>query len=464
MERKIITIGYEIPGHSDDYVAFGSGQSLMEADIVLISPDSFEPNGHWISFTSTDGGCYNVETSRVYKQRISHLKKEVVDLLNAGKTVFVFLTKKEEYSLAHSASTEKKGQTMYSTETYNNYYFLPISIGNLTSASGKHIEFTKNPIFADFYKIFGKDLKYELYSEKPENARVIFTGKDKNKILGAYFKMGAGNLVVLPYVDYDRNKFTKGVKGKDGKKQLHWTAPAIKFGNMLVAKFIQIDRDLSQDSVKTPPPEWSLAKEFSTSKEIRLQDSIIAENEKISKIKEQIQSLEKELVEEQILKDLLYEKGKALENAVNTALKILGYKSENFNDGNLEIDHVITSPEGKRFIGECEGKDSSAISIDKFRQLAENIQTDLQRDEVEDPAIGILFGNGFRLIKPEERTEQFTTKCLNSAKRGTILIRTVDLYLVAKYLKENTDEKYAKSCREAILASVGSIVKFPPKT
>ena len=64
-------------------------------------------------------------------------------------------------------------------------------------------------------------------------------------------------------------------------------------------------------------------------------------------------------------------------------MEILGYKAENYNDGNLELDHIVTSPEGDRFIGEAEGKDTSAINIDKFRQLAVNIQEDLQRDEVE---------------------------------------------------------------------------------
>jgi hypothetical protein len=325
------------------------------------------------------------------------------------------------------------------------------------------VEFTGNPIFSDFFKIFQKHLKYQLYFEKPSQAHVIFTGKDKSKILGAYFRVGIGNLVVLPYVDYNFDQFTKAKKDKKGGQQKYWTPEAGKFGNSLVAKLVQIDRDLRQDSEKTPPPEWSQAIDYSTKKETLLRDSIIAENEKISKINQQIKKLEKELSEEQVLKDLLFEKGKVLEHAVNTALRILGYQSENFNDGNLEIDHVITSPDGGRFIGECEGRDSSAISIDKFRQLEENIQSDLQREEVEEPALGILFGNGFRLTKPEDRAEQFTTKCLSSAKRGTILIRTSDLYKVARYLSENKDDEYAKECREAILAGKGSIVNFPSK-
>ncbi len=162
------------------------------------------------------------------------------------------------------------------------------------------------------------------------------------------------------------------------------------------------------------------------------------------------------------LRDLLFEKGKILENAISTALEILGYKAEHFNDGNLELDHVITSPEGDRFIGEAEGKDTSAINIDKFRQLAVNIQEDLQRDEVENPATGILFGNGFRLKKPSERAEQFTTKCINTAKTSNcVLVRTADFFQVAKYVKESKSETFAKSCRDAIKNSIGKIVDFP---
>lgn len=162
------------------------------------------------------------------------------------------------------------------------------------------------------------------------------------------------------------------------------------------------------------------------------------------------------------LRDLLFEKGKTLENAINLALEVLEYKVENYNDGNIELDHIITSPEGERFIGEAEGKDTSAINIDKFRQLATNINEDLQRPEIENPAIGILFGNGFRLTKPSNRAEQFTTKCINTAKSlNCVLVRTTDLFRIAKYIKESKDKNFAKSCRDAIKNSSGKIVEFP---
>ena len=74
MTKQIFTIGYEIPGKSDSYVDFRETLSLMDADVLLISPDALRPWGDWVSFTSSDGGCYNVEASNRYKQKMSHLE------------------------------------------------------------------------------------------------------------------------------------------------------------------------------------------------------------------------------------------------------------------------------------------------------------------------------------------------------------------------------------------------------
>lgn len=461
MSKKIISVGYEIPGHSDDHVNFGSEQSLMEADILLISPESISPSGGWVNFTVSDGGCYNVDSSRVYKQKISRLKKEIYDHLNAGKNIFLLLTKKEEFQLANSVSVDKK-MNSYNTETYSNYSFVPVGIGTLVSASGKHIEFSGNPIFSDFYKTLGKYLEYQLYIEKPDSVQVIFTGKDKTKILGASFKVGTGHLVVLPYINYDYENFTTTKKDKKGVEKTFWTDVAVEFGNMLVGKLVQIDRDLQQESEKTPPPEWSQDKKFSTDKEIKLQDSIVAESEKISKIKQKIQELKEDLIEEQVLKDLFYEQGKPLEKAVTKALHILGYSAEGYDDGILELDQVILSPEGHRYIGECEGKDSKDIDITKFRQLVESMNADFAREDVSEKALGILFGNPQRLTVPTERTLDFTEKCkIGAAREKIALVKTPDLFAVARYISETKDEAFKKVCRDAIHSALGVVVAFP---
>lgn len=458
MEKQIFTIGYIIPTFDKNYLDFDEERSLMDADILLISPDSLKPIDGWVNSTISGGGCYNMTTSRTYKQKMSYLRKEIEDFLNAGKNVFVLLTKKEEYLLTYSVSIDKKVHN-YNTETYTNYNFLPIDIGTLTSASGKYIEFSGNPLFGDFYKKFKKNLEYQLYIENSTGAQVIFTGKDKTKILGAIFKVKGGNLIVLPYINYDEEKFIE-IKGKDKKE--YWTKEAMQFGQSLVKTLIDIDKALHKNRERTPPPDWTNEVDFQLAQEQILKKDIEKKTKEIEKLILQKNELLTKIDEETKLRDLLFEKGKILENAISIALEILGYKAENYNDGNLELDHVIISPEGDRFIGEAEGKDTSAINIDKLRQLATNIQEDLQREEVENPATGILFGNGFRLTKPSERAEQFTTKCINTAKSlNYVLVRTTDLFRVAKYIKESKDKNFAKKCRGAIKNSVGKIVDFP---
>ncbi len=459
MEKQIFTIGYTIPTFDESRVDFYEGASLMDADILLISPDSLTPRGDWVSFTSSDEGCYNVSASRTYKQKVSRLRKEVEDFLNTGKNVFVLLANKEEYQLASDVSSKRKGQATFRTGMYDNYAFLPINIGSLTSASGKHIEFSGNSLFSDFYEKFKKNLEYQLYIENANGAQVLFTGKDKTKVLGAIFKVKSGNLVVLPFINYDEKKFTE-IKGKEKKE--YWTKEATRFGESLVKAFVDIDKSLRKGGDKTPPPDWANEADFQLAQEQVLQKDVEKKSKEIEKlILQKNESLAK--IDEEIkLRDLLFEKGKLLENAIGVALEFLGYKAENYNDGNLELDHIITSPEGDRFIGEAEGKDTSAININKFRQLAVNIQEDLQRDAVENSAIGVLFGNGFRLTNPSERAERFTTKCISAAKSSNcVLVRTTDLFRVAKYAKESKDNDFAKSCRDAIKNSIGKIVDFP---
>jgi len=468
MEKQIVTIGYTIPTFDKNAVDFYDGASLMDADILLISPELLFPRGSygsWIEFSS-GGGCYNAPTSSEYEEKISHLKKEVTDFLQFGKSVFIILSKKESHTLSSGVSHPRKGENLHSTYTKTNYDFLPIGIGTLVSASGKNIEFSGNPLFSDFYEKFKKSLEYKLYIENSNNAHVIFTGKDKTKILGAVYKVKNGNLVVLPFINYDEKKFTE-YRVKGNKKEAYWTKEATHFGKSLVKTLVDVDKALRKGGDRTPPPDWVSQKDFQLDQEQVLQKEIEQKTKEIERLSLQKNELLTELDQEIRLRDLLFEKGKILENAINIALNALGYNAENYNDGHLELDHVITSPEEDRFIGEAEGKDTSAVSIDKFRQLMGNIHEDLQRDEVENPAIGILFGNGFRLTNPSERAEQFTTKCITTAKSSNcVLVRTTDLFRVAKYIKESRDEAFAKSCRDVIKNSVGKIADLPeiPKT
>lgn len=461
MSKEIISIGHVIPGHDDYYIDFQNAGSLMDADVLLISPDSITPSGDWVSFTSSDGGCYNVGASNRYKQKVAHLRKEIEDHLKAGKNVFIFLTQEETTSLSSGVSSPRKGQNTYSTYTSSNYEFLPINIGRLTSASGKHVHFSGDSRFGDFYKKFKNNLEYQLYVEAPNGAQIIFTGKDKSKVLGAIYGVGPGHLVTLPALTFDEQEFSE-TREKDGQKQEFWNKKGLAFGNSLVECLLKIDESLACKSEKSIPPDWVSKEVFLGKKEKDLSDSIKVHVEELGRIQQTIESVRRELEAERKLKDLLFEQGKPLESAVIKALKMLGYKAENYDDGELEMDQVITSPENHRYIGETEGKDSKDINVTKFRQLVDALNADFAREEVKEKAFGILFGNAERLIEPEKRKLDFTEKCRSGAEREKIaLVRTIDLFAVAKYLNESNDENFRKGCRDAIHRGLGKIVEFP---
>jgi len=89
MEKQIFTIGYTIPTFDKNKIDFYEQLSLMDADILLIAPDSLNPRGHWVEFSSSDSGCYDVAASKEYIEKMAHLKKEIQDHLSSGKNVFV---------------------------------------------------------------------------------------------------------------------------------------------------------------------------------------------------------------------------------------------------------------------------------------------------------------------------------------------------------------------------------------
>lgn len=378
----------------------------------------------------------------------------------------MLLNKKESFYIDTGtrlySGTGKNRKMTINVDQGNNYDFLPIDIGKITSVSGKNIIFSGESLFQLLYNQFKKYFEYRVYLEDIPEATVLFTGKDSSKILGAVFSFNSGHLVALPYIFFNPDKYIE-YKGNEGGEEIEaWNEDALILGSHLTKNLLVIDKNLKQESAKTPEPVWVSNNNYCIGEELKISEDINNHKNKIMKIKEKMCILENKLNEEIKLKDLLYEQGKPLENAIIKALKILGYEAENFDDGELEMDQVIISPEKYRYIGECEGKDNKAININKFRQLVDCLNADFNREDVDEKAFGILFGNPERLKDPKERSLGFTEKCKKGAVRERIaLIKTIDLFKVAKYLYENNDENFKKKCREAIHSYLGKIVIFP---
>jgi hypothetical protein len=140
---------------------------------------------------------------------------------------------------------------------------------------------------------------------------------------------------------------------------------------------------------------------------------------------------------------------------------LLGCDAHKFKQEGSEFDALFVSDEG-RFLGEVEGKDNKAVNVDKLSQLQRNIAEDFSREGVDEMAVGVLFGNAYRLMLPAERPAYFTEKvCKGAAVANIALVRTTDLFRVARFLKDNPNPNFGKLCREAILDGAGKVVVFP---
>ena len=447
-EKKIITVGYEIPGYRNWHFSFSSDQSLLDADIVVFEANFSNYTCDYSEPRFKGKPLYDTDSSFKLQEDSERWQRELVTALKDGKTVFVFF-KKFEKIYVHTGNekvlgTGENARLKNIVTEYDNYRFFPVELSpTMESSNGKEISPSGHPAFSSFWNTFGNYLKYESYLDGKVKTP-LFVTKTGGKIVGALFRVtGGGNLVLLPVLrGYERNT---------------------EFGNSLVKELVDIDKALRNDGAKTPPPDWARNKAFQLAQEQSMREEVEKKFEEISKLTSERRELFKKINKESQLRDLLFEKGKTLEKAIIFALEILGYKAENYDDGNLELDQVIISPDGDRFIGETEGKDKSAINIDKLRQLSINVQEDFKREEITTLATGILFGNGFRVTDPNKREELFTTKCIQVAKSfNHVLVRTPDLFRVVKYIRESKDDDFAKNCRDAIKNSIGQIVEFPP--
>ncbi len=258
-----------------------------------------------------------------------------------------------------------------------------------------------------------------------------------------------------------RRIFTKKIENK-----LAWAKEAKQFAARIISSVVALDKALHSSGEVTPEPQWAADPAFELAVEDGLRSELLdAERqvEEAQKRKEDVQALLKAAGR---MRALLYEKGRPLESAIIDALRLFGFSAKQYKWGGSEFDVVFESAEG-RLLGEAEGKDSKAINVDKLRQLTMNIQEDLQREEVNAPAKGVLFGNGYRLSPPREREVQFTEKCVTASRSfSAALLATSEMYTAAQYLSNHPeDDAYAKACREAILASEGlATLPAPPAT
>lgn len=425
--KTILTLGYDIPNNDNNinqnWAYLEDRMSLSDYDIVVIKPIVYKVNNTIDS--------------------IKYWRHEFKEFVENGGLLFVLLYKNESIQVNNGIRLS----------TISNYSIIPSVDLEFVNTNG-NVLIPKMPIINKLFSTFKEAMKYKV--QITGDITPTFISRDGKKVLGTIQTLGKGHIVYLPYINlYD-------LYGEDFEEDdEQYLEIELKAGHKLITCLKEICALLQ--SSESIAPEWLNREEYFTRRYAEIQNYISAAEKQIAELQERKDSLQISLDEEHGLSALLYETGKPLEHAVSKALKILGYtQAENYNDGRLELDQVIISPEGDRFIGECEGKDNTAINIDKFRQLNDSLYEDFQREEIQVKAYGIIFGNPQRLLEPEKRTLFFTEKCVNNAKReGVGLIKTIDLFYAAKHVADTGDTDYARRCRQAIKEQLGQVVVFP---
>ena len=478
--KKIFTVECEIPGGFGEYIRFNSRTSLLDTDLILFNPSS----EYYFSSETYQGKPLLSDTSSFqYKNAIAHWRRELSDTLKAGRNVFILMSEIQEF---YVSTGEKKysgtGRNRITTNMVSplcNYDILPFQMNVIESKGVSMTLHSGGQVFNDYWRKFGDVSSYKVRIEQSRLFRPLVTTRHGGWVVGAILKTkSGGSLVMLPWVDFDRQEFLdrreedknydleseeeqEGEFGYFGVRE-EWTPKASEWGRKFLTALESLDQVIRSNRETTPIPQWVCDDSFRTNQEIAMCERLLQIQSSMDELEMERETLENDLADAGYLKGLLYEQGPALEKAVLKAMRLMGFDAKHYHDSESEFDLVFECGEG-RYIGEVEGRDKKAIGIDKMRQLEVNIHEDFARDKVSDHAKGILFGNAYRLFSLSERPEKnFTAKCLKAAERnGTVLIRTCELFFVAKALADQPDSDLAAACRKTIFDTVGREVRFP---
>src|ERR1043165_3777791 len=219
--KKILTIGIELASSDTQFANFGSKLSLLDWDIILFKPEI--RNVYFYEYQQYFQGkpCLSDERSFELKECCEHWRREIRQVVDAGKTVIVYLSALEEvYVDTGQRSYSGTGRNRQSTRhvvPYNNYQAIPAVLSPVTT-TGSSMKLTGKgaEILALYWKEFEHHSEYRVLLTVP-NGQTCITTRTGEKTTGALLrsKTSSGTLLLLPDIDFDDDKF---VKENDGEQ------------------------------------------------------------------------------------------------------------------------------------------------------------------------------------------------------------------------------------------------------
>lgn len=416
----------------DEY-EFRTSMSLFDYDAVIIntyfvtsnykceSTDFYEQNPRKFQGIKV----LNEDESFSIIREFQSMRKQLQDMLEIGKNVFVILEKNEKryiYSGEKTISGNGKNakETNY-VQVIDENGFLPVDV-KLESLLGEKTQVVANGEYKDFYdSVQGLYLYQQIIKEPIGENDVIIPGT--NNVVAMHMKYGKGNIVFLPR-PYEEEEYIDSSKGRE--KKLHF-----------LKQILDLDERLTSRSQYHELPEW--AKKimlFDEKKHIEKNEVI---DKKIEKLIEQKNKNTREIDEISEYKYLITETGGSLENIVRKVLDELGFQLEEVEANRTDI---IGKYKGIPVVFEIKGLTKSAgernaAQLEKW--ISEyHVQTGIKPK-------GVLLVNAFRNKPLKERTELvFPEQMLKySTCREHCLISSIQflcLFIECKKNKKNKDK------------------------
>lgn len=348
----------------------------------------------------------------VSNERLDALRTQLTRLLESGGRIIV---------LSDIKRIDQRPDKY--PDTANNYAWSPITIG-ISNESGDTLVFKDNGFPAYHAQLHN----WPYYFFVPRGCLT--------RDLTNYFGSTHNTKYRVPLVPYVENRYGKTVSGRltievTGEKTDNSGYNSYKFypdipdhitGEVILLPLIEkIDhknavRLVLEDELGKPagysPPSW--VESINVPGAAEAEALINSSNDEIERIKSEVILLEEKLTSIESYRKLIYSSGFDLENIVKHSFEALGVKVIPAKYGQEEY---ILEYNSKEYLVEVKGV-SKSISLGHLRQLNDYI---LKFEEDTGSACkGILFGNSWRAIPPDERgTEQKPEFPENVTSRAT---------------------------------------------
>lgn len=417
MSLKILMIGLPVENPCVEKVdnTF-EAPSLFDYDIVIADADSILLPNLRDEIPMNEYLEVDKETISWFEKVTQKLSKETRLLIEKGGMLVCIMRPKRgmTYNWWDYSTSRKKYIHI------SNYDWIPIENLDYRIAygSGKRKKLCdETSPFADYIKM--PETYWTAYFEDIDILNVqnrILAFNDANKPIAAEVLIDKGSIVFLPISDHE------------------------KVGDILLECAVNSVRQTEE----RPPPTW--LKELKVPTEDNDRKSLLELNEKMTALQAEYNVVMNALDEKTVVKKLVYEKNKPLEEAVKKSFEELGFTCTKKDDK----DWVASSETGEAIL-EVTGSDGT-IDIVKLRQLLNYIIDDYKESEVEKKAI--LVANHFANKPPKDRGESFSKKVIAESKVHSIcLLSTLELFKIICYLREGKIKR--EDVRKKLFETVG---------